>query len=688
MTEPATINSVLQALQNWYKAQWINALDLNFARFIASQGEQSPAVILLAALLSHQVGRGHVCLPLQQLLDDPQPLLNLPPAHPSNAIESLLLEHAPSQPAQLLASCNVKALLEEGALAAGSLTISSASSGATESANDNKPLVLVEGSHQALYLRRYWRYEQHIRAQLQTRMKQPAPAYSVGNGVAPLKEALEQLFPAQSSDREGTQSVNWQKLACANAMRSGFSVITGGPGTGKTYTVVRLLALMQKLSSRALRIRLAAPTGKAAARLKESIQGALKTLQAEPDLAGWQEALQRVDSTSSTLHRLLGVQQGTRNFRHHRSNLLALDVLVVDEASMVDIELMSALLDALPANAQLVLLGDKDQLASVEAGAMLGQLCDGAQAGGYDDESWAFFSQFEHHPLPIELHNPEGPHHLQHVVMLRESRRFNDRSGIGKLAAALNIGAMDEVNKVLQDDGYQDVASLSVQTQSKELDIEGLRALCVKGFAQYLQTIRERPSAQDGEATVNEWAQQVLKSYASFQLLSPIREGDFGVEGLNQQVESWLRSSLKALTEQPDSLEQSQWYEGRPVMVTENDYSLNLRNGDVGLVLRSPADGRLRVVFIDSDGKLRWIMPSRLRQVETVFAMTVHKSQGSEFNHTVLVLPQQDNPVLSRELIYTGVTRAKNQLTLVVPNFSVLQASVARPTIRSGGLNV
>ncbi|MCB5228029.1 exodeoxyribonuclease V subunit alpha [Alishewanella sp. 16-MA] len=709
------INSpqLLQLLVDWQRVGWLTALDLAFARFIqqhtavASQAECDTAnrtvtnlsnniSMLLAALLSHQVGRGHVCLSLRALLAEPERLLNISVESalsaptsasftPLSAVSSVLL--APS-----LGNEQEASLVTPTALLAG-LTLSDlqqalAHSAAVQVSSEQQeahPLVLVG---ETLYLYRYWQYERQLAADLQRLMQPVAKALPP---VAQLNSWLSELFDTPQT----TAAINWQKLACVNTLRSHFSVITGGPGTGKTYTVVRLLALLQRLhladsadaQVRPLVIKLAAPTGKAAARLKESIQAATEQLRQLP--ASWHSALQQISADSSTLHKLLGVQAGTRQFRHHRAKPLALDVLIIDEASMVDIELMHATLAALLPGAKLVLLGDKDQLASVEAGAILGQLCAGAEQGGYSRETLAFLQGFTQSHLPEFMHVAEAPRHLQHVIMLRVSRRFDDSSGIGALARVVNDGRSNEVAALFKpDSGFTDLHLLQPtqpDPEGQQALLASLQQLCQQGFAGYLQQISARPAPGASAEQFERWARSVLKAYQGFQLLTPVRDGPFGVSGLNALVQQSLSFVSRSASAQG---RQDSWYEGRPVMITANDYNLNLRNGDIGIVLRSADTEQKRVVFVDSDNQLRWILPSRLAEVTTVFAMTVHKSQGSEFTHTVLVLPDRDNPVLSRELLYTGLTRAAQQLTIVVPSWPVLTQAVDRPTIRAGQLHL
>jgi exodeoxyribonuclease V alpha subunit len=505
-----------------------------------------------------------------------------------------------------------------------------------------------------------------------------------------LPQRLNELF----GGAESAAVIDWQKLACALATRSAFSIITGGPGTGKTTTVVRLLALLQAPAVEAghpLRIRLAAPTGKAAARLTESISQQVQSLQVA-------EAVRAaIPSDVTTVHRLLGSRPGTRHFRHHAGNRLPLDVLVVDEASMIDLEMMANLLDAMPAHARLVLLGDKDQLASVEAGAVLGDLCRDAEGGWYSPQTRQWLESVSGESLQGSgLHEDrDGAHPLaQQVVMLRHSRRFGEGSGIGQLARRVNHQSADEARQLLATGGYEDVYSLPLKGEHdhklERLLLEG-HGNGPQGYRHYLSVLRDQrpPSTRPLEhADWTDWAREVLQAFDTFQLLCAVRKGPWGVEGLNQRITTAL---LKARLIESDQ----QWYEGRPVLMTRNDYGLGLMNGDIGIALKLPErDGPdigktvLRVAFPRNDGQggVRFVLPSRLNDVETVYAMTVHKSQGSEFAHTALILPDALNPVLTKELIYTGITRARHWFTLIEPRAGVFEKAVQRKVKRLSGL--
>ncbi|MEY2633350.1 MAG: exodeoxyribonuclease subunit alpha, partial [Pseudomonadota bacterium] len=492
--------------------------------------------------------------------------------------------------------------------------------------------------------------------------------------------------------------------ACALAARRSFAIITGGPGTGKTTTVVRLLAVLQALAlaggkaASPLRIRLAAPTGKAAARLNAAIARAVAGLKLEA-LADGERIRQAIPLQVSTLHRLLGSRPDSRRFRHHGGNPLPLDVLVIDEASMVDLEMMAAVLDALPATARLILLGDKDQLASVEAGAVLGELCRRAERGHYTRETRDWLQEASGTGLPEDLLDTEGQPLDQAVVMLRHSHRFGAGSGIGQLAAAVNAGDLTALRPILATPrpdlarwrrGLEGEAALERLLLAGCLATNGVESagaagLVRQGYRHYLTVMRaQRPVASAPAAALDLWAGAVLEAHGEFQLLCALRRGPWGVEGLNQRVAGLLfRAGLIPATEG--------WYPGRPVLVTRNDYGLGLMNGDIGITLALPRpDGggdSLRVAFPAADGQgIHWVQPSRLQAVETVYALTVHKSQGSEFRHAALLLPEQLNPILTRELIYTGITRAREAFTLLETGQpQVLEQGVMRRVLRGGG---
>jgi exodeoxyribonuclease V alpha subunit len=644
--------NMLNMLDAWVEQGWSTHLDRAFVRFLHEQQPESPdQVLLAAALASYQLGRGHICLDLKAVLDDPDSVLSWPPEGEAHGAclrppSALLAGLSPTTWARRI---EASPLVSTGA-------------GCT-------PLVFSNGR---LYLRRYWQYETEV-AQCISQRLQIRPA--VPDDLA---RRIDQLFgPWRSAGEQAKNRVHWQSVAAAIAARSAFSVISGGPGTGKTTTVVQLLGLMQGIALEqgpALRICLAAPTGKAAARLTESIGNAVAKLP--------KGVRDNIPADVTTLHRLLGSRPHTRHFVHSAQNPLHLDLLVVDEASMIDLELMAALLRALPQTARLILIGDKDQLASVEAGSVLGDLCRNAEPAVYIPTTIQWVEANTGYNL--SAYAGAGSQLDQRIAILRKSYRFDQNSGIGALARAVNAGNSGQVLKVWQQD-FGDINRLAMASTEDQgfvrLVLDGAPSDLRVGYRAYLQCVQAGPRGYPSE---NAWLQAILDAFGRFQLLSPLRKGPWGVEGLNQKAAHILcRTGLIS--------RQEGWYAGRPVMITRNNYPLGLMNGDMGIVLPFAVENdsgpkTLRVAFPMADGTFKKVLPSRLNDVETVYAMTVHKSQGSEFDHAVMVLPEAISPVLTRELIYTGVTRARRCFTLVGPKLDLLSEAVRQRTHRASGL--
>ncbi|MFP8965234.1 exodeoxyribonuclease V subunit alpha [Pokkaliibacter sp. CJK22405] len=700
---------LLAILDAWVAAGWLRELDVALVRFLSEQHSPAPVVLFATVMASHQLGRGHVCLDLEAMLTAPDDTLGLPPE--GRTLSDILLKgHEPKIAAVIdwNDAHSAQALLDFLGVNADSkaalykaLETCEWISSHEQAAEDTQPLVLTG---QRLYLRRYWQYEQTVQQQVVARLADK-PALEPSQ-LTRLHHLLDQLFPDTGCDTD------WQKMACAMAAARPFTLITGGPGTGKTTTVVKLLVALQAMAlesdGRALRIRLAAPTGKAAARLTESISGALTRLNASSLPDG---VLDSLTSEASTLHRLLGSRPDSRHFIHHVGRRLGLDLLVVDEASMVDLEMMAALLAAMPDHGRLILLGDKDQLASVEAGAVLGELCRYAEQGRYTPETAQLLEQLTGQAIPTEYQSAEGDVLDQSVVMLRQSHRFHADSGIGQLAKAVNQSDTRTAAR-LWSKGFTDLSRWPVSAEEDSafaaLVIDGApqgfpaQEQQPVGYRYYLQQLKAlRPADSATQAEVDHWAQQVLAAHGSFQVLSTVRQGNWGVEGLNLRIAKVLQrrglisGAINGTLSGANG--KTSWYEGRPVMVVRNDYSLGLMNGDIGITFSVP-DGQggfsLKVAFPDTSAKsgtgehaIRWVLPSRLNQVDTVFAMTVHKSQGSEFSHTALVLPDHLSQGLTRELIYTGITRAKRWFTLAPSGGDwVFTEAIKRRVLRASGL--
>ncbi len=672
----------LQWLNLWTGQGLLRHIDSALAaQLLLLDAHASPALLVAAAVLAQMEGRGHTCLPLAELCQPPVVLLGWPAAAVEGAQGlKALWTHLPAKLADWQTALQAHS---PGSCLRGA-----------DAPDQGQPLVLG-GTADAplLYLRRYAGYEQRVGQSL---LQRAGEALAVPEGAA--REWLDRFFAPKAEEPHPT---DWQKVACAVALSARLSVITGGPGTGKTYTAARLLALLLALheGGSPLRVALAAPTGKAAARLKQSIDDALTRLSVPADAGLDLNALIARMGPARTLHSLLGARPGTRQFRHHGANPLDLDVLIVDEASMVHLEMMDALLQALPPTARLVLLGDKDQLASVEAGAVLGDLCRDAAAGRYSGATAQFVQAVAGQTLAAGFVVPDpAPVLAQQTVMLRQSRRF--QGAIGQLALAVNRGDAATARTVLSEGSAgaatppQSNAEMPSPVEagpvSKETSAlfalqpttpQAVCALALGGSGQpshadYLRLLQTGPAGQ-GVAAHASWVSAVLKAFERFRILCAVHQGDWGTLGLNAAVQ-------KALSGQGLLKPHGEWFAGRPIMVTRNDAQLGVFNGDVGVVLPN-TEGKLKAWFLDGEA-LRSVGVMRLAQVETAFVMTVHKSQGSEFEHTALVLPPGGAEVLSRELVYTGITRARQQFTLIEAKAGLLEAAIQRPSVRASGL--
>ncbi|WP_020393862.1 exodeoxyribonuclease V subunit alpha [Thiolinea disciformis] len=478
-------------------------------------------------------------------------------------------------------------------------------------AGDYKPLITEYGY---IWLNRYWQYEQRLAKNLVARL------YAIDLSAANTHEidkTVNQWFSHPDTAL--------QKQAVAQAAKHPFLIISGGPGTGKTTTLTRLLCLLiGQLGIKPQRIRLAAPTGKAAMRMQEAIRQAKQTLKLEPELAA------HIPEQASTLHRLLGFLPKQVGFRHHAGHPLPADVVIVDEASMIDISLMTHLCESVSPQTRLILLGDKDQLASVETGSIFRDLC---------------------------LQEPNNPHPLDpYRVVLEKSWRFSSESGIGRLATAVRDRQENALLELLQQQPTGVTWSELARLDSKTLQT---------AWKPYLSQVQQWQTNPDPALLSS-----LFQAFNQFRVLTPLRKGSLGTERLNISLGKLLAPALPRI-------QQGAWYAGRPVMVIENDYRQGLFNGDIGISLPS-AEG-LKVWFANTNtGGFRAIAPVRLPAHETAWAMTIHKSQGSEFERVLLLLPEQDDSqMLVRELLYTGITRAKQQID-IMGRQSVLLAALKR----------
>jgi exodeoxyribonuclease V alpha subunit len=434
-------------------------------------------------------------------------------------------------------------------------------------------------------------------------------------------------------------------------------VISGGPGTGKTYTVAKILALLKEQAGpEKLRIGLAAPTGKASARLQEAIRISRENLDCPDPVKA------ALGGEASTIHRLLGTLSGSPYFQHNAKNPLPLDVLVVDEASMVDLALLSKLAEAVPSGAHFILLGDKDQLASVEAGAVLGDICDTGHVHGFSKPFREAMKRVTGENIGENRAGSEPPGPADCIVELKKSYRFGRKSGIGAVSRAVNEGDSVQALDLLRRGDTRDIEWRELPRPDRLA--HALKDRIIAGFTGYLR-------ADDPRETFD--------LFSRFRILCALRDGPYGVHSLNLLAEQILKG--QGLIKKDD-----RWYHGRPILITRNDYNLNLFNGDIGIILEDPdAHEGPRAFFQAADGTLRNFPPLRLPEHETVYAMTVHKSQGSEFDQVLFILPDKVVPVLTRELVYTGMTRAKEK-SEVWGKEEVFRSAVARRIERASGL--
>jgi len=682
-------------LDRWVEAGWLRPIDRAVAGFLDARASTSPLATLGAVLASHQGGGGHVCLDLAEVLAQPDFTLRMPPADPLSRRTA-----ETDTPAAVLAGVDAGTWREALAAHPAVARLDWGEDGATA---DGRPLVLVTGDRPQLYLRRYWQVEGRVADGLARRHAANPPLPSAVRGV------LDALFPP-SPDRSAT---DWQKVACALAARQPFSIITGGPGTGKTTTVVRLLAALTSLhlgehaGDRPPRVALCAPTGKAAARLSESIGDKVReiaSIETGPGPGHWRAVAAHLPEDVHTIHRLIGTRPLAARPRHHRDNPLDLDVLVVDEASMVGVELMSQLVDALPDTCRLVMLGDKDQLASVEAGAVLGELCQDVEHAVFPAPLRTELESGSGQPLPSDPGAPADPIHAR-IATLRLSYRFGQDSAIGRLARSVNRGDATEATEALgggPTPALRDSHLEWLLDDPDEMPPGVFARRVIEGLRPWLARIEARPAGYDPASPEDEEAvAELFARHSAFQVLCALRRGEAGVEGLNARIHAWLQAE-GLLAPSGAGSRHAAWYAGRPVMVTRNDPQLGLANGDMGLTLPVRLDDGqlgLRVVFPAEAGsarRFRWISPTRLPEAETAFALTVHKSQGSEFTDVAMVMPERPNPILSRELLYTAITRARRRFVLVSPQRAdsarpegptqVLATAVGSQTRRSGNL--
>ncbi len=594
---------MLKQLKTRMQNDEIPALAYYFAKYI-NQKQPNKAVALAAAILSSENLQGHVCIDLQDYANQSFP------KHQDSDIKAPEL----------------------------STWLSALQQHPWVKSTFPAPLILDDTR---LYLGKYWRYENQLASAIQVRLQ---PNKNLDTAL--LTAGLQRLFPKTDTE------IDWQAVAAAISLLNRFVVISGGPGTGKTSTVIRILALLlaQKPDSH---IELVAPTGKAAARLAESIRLGKQS----PRLSALtEEEKQAIPETAKTIHRLL--KYSPKGFYHHAQNPIPVDTLVIDEASMVDLPLMAKLLTAIPEHTQLILLGDRDQLASVEAGSVLGDITGHGQNIDYPEN---LIKQLE--KLGVIKAGALTPPHTpppaisRSIALLHKSYRFDANSGIGTAAKYINQrNGQTALQQVLLNPQFPDANWL-------ELEGNELNPKCIQwAVKRYRQYIKQKH------------IEDALQQFESIRVLTALRNGEFGVENINQKIITALNCPLTGD------------FHGKPIMISRNDYELDLFNGDIGLIWKNSESEQFYAYFPTADGNIRKISTRQLPQHETAFAMTIHKSQGSEFDHLLMILPPQHNPVVSKELIYTGITRAKQDV-LIAGNQAEFINACTLGVKRSSGLS-
>lgn len=584
--------------------------------------EQAVVLFHILVALSVSLREGHSCLPLASIANQ-----RFGYSCDSSGIVSHQGYHFPNidQLRQLLSDLNI----------AQSLTNS-------QTNHQEQGIVFNQGR---VYFRRYYYFEQQVIRFIKLHQTEQKTKEKIDSQEAEIVGCLALLFPEQ----EHLNNIDWQKVAVANALNKSFSIIAGGPGTGKTYTVTKLLAAIIMLNAKqALNISLVAPTGKAAQRLSESISQAKSGFSTLLPL----DVLDKIPTETQTIHRLLGVIPNNPNFKHDQDNLLNIDVLLIDEVSMVDLPLMARIFRALPEHCQVILLGDAQQLPSVAAGSVLSDLTPFDQAQYSADNKYFLERVTGIKQLPVSKKSP-----VDHLTYLTQSRRFDGKGGIGILSKLVISGDTVKSWQLLQEANKSKVDQVEFieSTNVKNNDNNWLTALVEQYY---------RPLMQASSIEV------AFNLLAKFRFLSATRQGNTGVEAINHHIESILMPQLFSSSNSYNRVNKSNsannhtLYHAKPIMINENDYSLGLYNGDIGIIWKNE-NGHLMAVFEQQNGEFKNILPSRLPQYETVYAMTIHKTQGSEFHHVAMILPSNtDNQLLTRELLYTGITRAKKQITL------------------------
>ncbi len=601
---------------------FFSQMDIHFAKFFERlSGNENPEIFLAAALASRVTGNGDTCLDLATVTGDWLPA-------PPYKREQMILPPLDIWRDKL------------------------AKSPVVGKPGDYRPLILDKEDR--LYLYRYWIYEKRLSDSIKNRIMEDV---SEINWIG-LKESLRRLF-----SKDGGEGTNWQTVASVTAALKKFCVISGGPGTGKTFIVAKILAIfLEQAEGKRLRIFLSAPTGKAAARLKESMQTAKQTLQCNEKIRS------AIPEEAFTLHRMLKSIPDSPYFHYNSENPLPADIVVIDEASMVDLALMSKLVEATPMDARIILIGDKDQLASVDAGSVLGDICNRNEIHRFSKKHCSIIKELTGEKIEISNCGSFPKNRIQDaIVELKQSFRFPKGSAIGRFSQAVKNGDADRAIELLQNADRPTIKWKKIRSP-KDLH-RALGEVAVKHYAKPFQT--DDPSL-------------ALDYFNRFKILCAVKKGPLGVEAINKSIEQILeREGFINAETRADNI----YYKGQPILITRNDYNHDLFNGDMGVIMpvEGAYDHELNLFFPGTLTGTKRLPLYQLPPNETAYAMTVHKSQGSEFDDVVLVLPDQDFPVLTRELLYTAVTRARRNV-LIWGSEPILRNTISRKIERTSGL--
>ena len=606
---------LLRVIRDLKKNGTIPEFHFIFADFIYSLSDKKPLELYFSTLfLSYYCSKGNVCIDLNELLFTVKREFSL-----NNS--SFL--SPPDQWHELLISCSVVGKSDEFC-----------------------PLILDDS---LLYLHRYWHYELNIAGILLTHATK---INSISNPER-LRQLLASYFPEENKE------TNWQRIAGFIALVKGLCIITGGPGTGKTSTIIRILTfLIEYYENKKLRIVLTAPTGKAAARIEESIQ------QAKAGFGENNKISESIPSTARTIHRLLGIKPGSAYFKYSSNNPLPVDIAVIDEVSMVDMNLVAKFLKALPSHARLILVGDRNQLASVQAGSVFSDICHESYVSVFSGSFSNSIREYSYLDQSRYMQHRSIPVLRDCIVGLKKTYRFN--STISRFCQAINGGKGQKAFDIIIKSDKEILSWNKIDKNSQLID--SLRSEVIQGWTPFLKA-----------GTISDMFSNINK----FRTLCVLRNGPYGVGMLNKIIE-------KILSEAGLIYPKTELYEKLPIMITKNDYRLNLYNGDTGIIAYDPSSKAvLKAWFksVDNDKKtaLRSYHLTQIPAYDISYAISVHKSQGSEFNIVQLILPDSNNPVLTRELLYTGITRTRHRVSIYGQE-SIFKKAVEQKISRVSGL--